>query len=59
MTENRRRKCSNVGEGYYKLICEGDDIEEEELGRELEIDSEDGVYEVERLVEKRRRKVEY
>ena len=62
MAAEKKRRCSNVGTGYYKLVLEGDELEEEITGAELQICSDElphGVYEVERLVEKRKRKVRF
>ena len=61
-TGNKRRRCSKVGKGYYKLLCDGDQVEYDTLhaDSELRLYSEelpDGVYEVERLIERRTKKV--
>ena len=60
MAVRTSRKCSDVGSGFYKLLSEGDQVEERLDTELLRVDSEelpDGVFTVERLVEKRRRKV--
>ena len=55
------RKCKRNEVGYYALLNKGDDIHvEEQANEQLQVHDEElpeGVYEVERLIQKRRVKV--
>ena len=59
MAEKPRRECSRKENGYYMRLNEGKDTKNEDDNLEdLVFDSDDeNVYEVERLVERRVRKV--